>query len=101
MTAHDIGQILRELGVISARQEEMGRDIKEVKVEVKKTNGRVSALEKERHDATVVDAERKRIAHVKSETRQRWGGYFQPVITGVMMVVLAAVIVALLNVDKL
>lgn len=101
MTAHDIGTILRELGVISARQEEMGRDIKEVKTEVIKTNGRVNVLEKERHDASVVDAERKRIIRAKAENRQKWNGWFQPVVTGVVMVVLAAAIVALLNVDKL
>lgn len=101
MTAHDIGQILRELGVISARQEEMGRDVKEVKVQVRKTNGRVDALEKVRHDASVVDAERQRIARARVENRQRWGGWFQPVITGVIMAVLTAVVVAMLNVDKL
>lgn len=85
MTAHNIGQILRELGVISERQEEMGRDIKEVKVEVKKTNGRVNALEKERHDATVIDTERKRMDRVKAENRQRWGGWFQPVVSGLVV----------------
>jgi len=101
MTTKHIGQILEELGGIAARQEEQGRDLLEIKAEVRKTNGRVTAIETREGKVDAVDTERRRVATVKHEQRQRWNGYFQPVVTGVVMVVLAAAVVALLNVDKL
>jgi hypothetical protein len=90
MTPNEIGQILRELGKISARQEameqrqvEQGADIKEVKAEVKRTNGRVTDIERREDAIDATELERRRVALVKSQQRQRWNGWFAPIITGV------------------
>jgi hypothetical protein len=85
MTPNEIGQILKELGGIAARQEEQGRDLLEIKAEVRKTNGRVTAIEKRESDVDAVDTERRRVATVKAEQRQRWGGWFAPLVSGTVV----------------
>ena len=82
MTPGDIGQILEKLGGIAARQEEQGKDLVEIKAEVRKTNGRVTAIEKREDAIDATASERERVAAVKAENRQRWGGWFQPIIGG-------------------
>lgn len=85
MTPNDAGQILRELGVISARQEEQGKDLIEIKAEVRKTNGRVTDIEKREEAVDATAVERKRVALVKAEQRQRWGGWFAPIVSGTVV----------------
>jgi len=85
MTPNEIGQILKELGGIKVLVHEIRSDVTEVKTEVKKTNGRVTQIEQrhDREDAT--DQERERVAHVKAENRQRWGGWFAPLVSGTVV----------------
>jgi hypothetical protein len=97
MTTHETGQILKELGAISERQEEQGRDLLEIKAEVKKTNGRVTAIEKREGAIDATDAERKRVALVKSEQRQRWGGWFAPLVSGTVVGVIVLIVSLLLT----
>jgi len=85
MTPNDIGQILEKLGGIAARQEEQGKDLVEIKNEVRKTNGRVTAIEKREDAIDATAAERRRAAMVKSEQRQRWGGWFAPIVSGTIV----------------
>lgn len=99
MTSHEIGQILKELGVIRGDLKSVGTEVrdaredisevksdgKETKREVKLTNGRVTAIEK-RHQ--VEDA----LKRDKVEAQQRWNGWFAPVITGSVVVVFAAIV---------
>jgi hypothetical protein len=85
MTPNDVGPILEKLGAISARQEAQGRDLKEIKAEVRKTNGRVTAIEAREGEIDAVDSERRRVAAVKSEQRQRWGGWFAPLVSGTVV----------------
>ena len=99
MTSHHIGQILKELGVIRGDLKSVGTEVRdaradlaevkaavrETKREVKLTNGRVTAIEK-RHQ--VEDALKKD----KVEARQRWNGWFAPVVTGSVVVVFAAIV---------
>ena len=54
-------------------------------MEVKKTNGASTRLREERHDATVIDTERKRMDRVKAENRQRWEGGFSPLSSGLVV----------------
>lgn len=99
MTSHEIGQILKELGVIRGDLKSVGTEVRdaredisevksdgeETKREVKLTNGRVTAIEK-RHQ--VEDA----LKRDKVEAQQRWNGWFAPVITGSVVVVFAAIV---------
>lgn len=99
MTSHEIGQVLSELGTIKGDLKGLGVEVrearadlaevksdgKETKREVKLTNGRVTAIE-ERHQ--VEDALKKD----KVEARQRWNGWFAPVVTGSVVVVFAAIV---------
>lgn len=85
MTTEHIGQILKELGGIAARQEEQGLDLVEIKNEVRKTNGRVTAIEKREDAIDATAAERRRAATVKAEQRQRWGGWFAPIVSGTVV----------------
>ncbi len=100
MTQSERNEILESLGSIKSDLANLGTDITEIKVEVKRTNGRVTRLETHEEQKKAVDVERKRVAFEKAESRAKWNGWFQPVVTGVVMIVLAALIVALLNVDK-
>ena len=64
MTTEHIVQILKELGGIAARQEEQGLDLVEIKNEVRKTNGRVTAIEKREDAIDATAAERRRVVTV-------------------------------------
>lgn len=82
MTPNDIGQILEELGGIKAVIHEIREDVAEVKVETKATNGRVSAIERRHEREDTLRAEHERLDGIKAETRQRWGGWFMPIVSG-------------------
>jgi hypothetical protein len=85
MTTHELGQILKELGGISARIEDQGRTIDKILAEARKTNGRVTAIEAREGEIDAVDTERRRVAAAKSEQRQRWGGWFAPLVSGTVV----------------
>ena len=85
MTTEHIGQILKELGGICARLDDQGQTINQILAEAKKTNGRVSAIEAREGEIDAVAAERRRAATVKAEQRQRWGGWFAPIVSGTVV----------------
>lgn len=101
MIPNELLQILEKLGGINARLEDQGKTIRQILDEARKTNGRVTAIEAKEGEIDAVEAERRRVAAVRTAHRQRWNGWFQPVITGVVMIVVAAALAALLNLDKL
>lgn len=78
-------EILESLGSIKADLANMGQDLTEIKVEVKRTNGRVTRLETLEEESKAVEGERKRVAFERAENRQRWGGWFQPVVSGLVV----------------
>lgn len=85
MTPNDTERIIATQASMEAKLDDAIVDIGAIKVEVKKTNGRVNKID-ERHareDATLY--ERERVAHIKAENRQRWGGWFQPVVSGLVV----------------
>jgi len=83
MTPNDTGQILEELGGIKVLVHEIRSDVAEVKAETKATNGRVTAIEQRHSTEDTLAREHERVENVKAETRQRWNGWFAPVVTGV------------------
>lgn len=83
MTPNEMGQILKELGGIKAVVHEIRTDVAEVKTEVKATNGRVTAIEKRHDREDTLALEHERVSELKQQSRQRWGGWFSPIVTGV------------------
>lgn len=89
-------EILESLGSIKADLANMGQDLTEIKVEVKRTNGRVTRLETREQQSKAVDGERKRVAFEKAENRQRWNGWFAPIVSGTtvgILVLLASMVI--------
>lgn len=83
MTNNEIGQVLKELGGIKAVVHEIRKDVADVKTEVKATNGRVTAIERRHDKEDTLREERQHVADARAETRQRWNGWFAPIVTGV------------------
>lgn len=88
MTPNEGQQILARLARMETKQDDMAEDVREVKAEVKRTNGRVTSIEA-RHvaeDAVKADNE---------QSRARWGGWFQPVVTGAAVAVIGTILAAI------
>ena len=95
MTPNEIGQILEELGGSKVLVHEIRSDVAEVKTETKATNGRVTAIEKRHEREDTLQQERDHVAHARAEARQRWGGWFAPIVSGTIvgLIVLVASLV--------
>lgn len=94
MTPNDISTILDRLGRIEAKLDSQHDALTDIRQEVKKTNGRVTALEaREQVDRALID-ERQHMAQAQQDRIARW-------IAPVVVIVAAATLVALLNLDRL
>lgn len=98
MTPNDISTILTRLGRIEAKLDSQGDALTEIRQEVKKTNGRVTALEAlEQVDRALIDER----AHMEEQRQQRIARWVAPVVVGLLILTIGAVIVAGLNLDRL
>ena len=98
MTPQEIQIILERLTRIESKLDTQGDSLTEITVEVKKTNGRVTALEtREREDRARLD-ERTAIERARGDQFSRW---VPPLIIGLTIVILGAAVVALLNLNSL
>jgi len=95
MSPHDITTILTRLSAIDAKLDQHGEELKKIRRETEKTNGRVTTLEsRELEDRARLD-ERQSIEQRYHDKTVRWSA---PVIA-VAITVTAAVILTLLNLD--
>lgn len=98
MTPNDISTILSRLGSIEAKLDGQGEALSEIRTEVKKTNGRVTALEsKEKIDRALIDQQEQR----EKKHRDQLARWVAPLVIGFLVVVASAATVAVLNIDKL
>ena len=98
MTPQEIQIILERLTRIESKLDTQGDSLSEITAEVKKTNGRVTALEtREREDRARLD-ERTAIERARGDQFSRW---IPPLIIGLTIVILGAAVVALLNLNSL
>lgn len=98
MTPSDIHVILERLSRIEAKLDTQADALTDIRAEVKKTNGRVTALEtREREDRARID-ERERI---EDEQHDALVGWIRPVVVGIVVLALGAAIVAALNLNAL
>lgn len=97
MSPNDITTILTRLSSIDTKLDQHGEELKKIRKETEKTNGRVTALEsRELEDRARLD-ERQSIEQKYHDRTVRWSG---PIIA-VLMTAAAAAVIALLNLDKL
>ena len=98
MTPQEIQIILERLTRIESKLDTQGDSLSEITVEVKKTNGRVTALEtREREDRARLD-ERTAIERARGDQFSRW---VPPLVIGLTIVILGAAVVAFLNLNSL
>jgi len=98
MTPQEIQIILERLTRIEAKLDTQGDSLTEISTEVKKTNGRVTALEtREAQDRARLD-ERTAIERARGDQFQRW---VPPVIIGLTIMVIGAAIIGALNLNAL
>ena len=98
MTPQEIQIILERLTRIESKLDTQGDSLTEISSEVKKTNGRVTALEtREREDRARLD-ERTAIERARGDQFSRW---VPPLVVGLAIVILGAAIVALFNLNSL
>ena len=98
MTPSDIHVILERLTRIESKLDTQGTALTEIRSEVKKTNGRVTALEtREREDRARLN-ERERIEDQHHDAIVRW---VRPVIVGIAVLAIGAALVAGLNLNSL
>jgi predicted nucleic acid-binding Zn-ribbon protein len=98
MTPQEIQIILERLTRIESKLDTQGDSLTEISTEVKKTNGRVTALEtREREDRARLD-ERTAIERARGDQFSRW---VPPLVVGLAIVILGAAIVALFNLNSL
>ena len=98
MTPQEIQIILERLTRIESKLDTKGDSLTEISSEVKKTNGRVTALEtREREDRARLD-ERTAIERARGDQFSRW---VPPLVVGLAIVILGAAIVALFNLNSL
>lgn len=86
MTPNEIGQILKELGGIKAVVHQVQNDIADLKDDLQKEadgfDERVSKIERQTERAEIIQHEHKLIAAERAADRQRWGGWFMPIVSG-------------------
>jgi predicted nucleic acid-binding Zn-ribbon protein len=98
VTPQEIQIILERLTRIESKLDTQGDSLTEISTEVKKTNGRVTALEtREREDRARLD-ERTAIERARGDQFARW---VPPLVVGLAIVILGAAIVALFNLNSL
>ena len=98
MSPQEIQIILERLTRIESKLDTQGDSLTEISTEVKKTNGRVTALEtREREDRARLD-ERTAIERARGDQFSRW---VPPLVVGLAIVILGAAIVALFNLNSL
>lgn len=97
MTPNEIGQILKELGGIKAIIHEIREDVKEAKDEIKTTNGRVTSIEKRHEAEDTLRMEHDRVDALRVATKQRWGGWFMPIVSGSIAGIIVTVAAKLLT----
>ena len=98
MTPQEIQIILERLTRLESKLDTQGDSLTEITKEVKKTNGRVTALEtREREDRARLD-ERTAIERARGDQFSRW---VPPLVIGLAIVILGAAVVALLNLNSL
>jgi hypothetical protein len=98
MTPNDVTTILERLSRIEAKLDTHGDALSEIRQEVKKTNGRVTALEtREREDRARLD-ERTTVEERQRAARVDW---LRPIVVGIVVFALGAALVAGLNLDRL
>ena len=98
MTPNDIHTILTRLGRIETKLDTQHEALSEIRQEVKKTNGRVTALEAlEQVDRALLDERQ----HMEEQRQQRIARWLAPVIVGVIVIAVGAALVAGLNLDRL
>lgn len=98
MTASDIHAILQRLARIEAKLDGQGDALSEIRTEVRKTNGRVTALEtREKEDRARLD-ERTALEKEHSDEFRNW---LRPIVVGIVVLALGAAIVAGLNLNSL
>jgi len=98
MTPSEIQVILDRLTRIESKLDTQGDSLNDIRTEVKKTNGRVTALEtREREDRARIN-ERERIEEAHRDEFQNW---LRPIVVGILVLAIGAAIVAGLNLDAL
>jgi hypothetical protein len=101
MSPSDITTILAKLARVEAKIDAQDETMRRIESEVRKTNGRVTTLETHERDELAEARGRASMVEERSAHRAKWNGWFQPTITGVVIVVLSALFIALSNIDKL
>lgn len=97
MSPNDITTILTRLSSIDAKLDQHGEELKKIRKETERTNGRVSALEsRELEDRARLD-ERKAVERLYHDRTVRWTA---PVIA-VLITAAAAALIAVLNLNAL
>lgn len=98
MTPNDITTILTRLGRIEAKLDTQHEALSDIRSEVKKTNGRVTALEAlEQVDRALIDERQ----HMEEQRQQRIARWVAPVIVGLLILTIGAAIVAGLNLNNI
>ena len=98
MTPNDITTILTRLGRIEAKLDTQHEALSDIRSEVKKTNGRVTALEAlEQVDRALIDERQ----HMEEQRQQRIARWIAPVIVGLLILTIGAALVAGLNIERL
>lgn len=98
MTASDIHVILERLSRIEAKLDTQAEALTEIQKEVKRTNGRVTALEtREREDRARLD-ERATMEREHSEEFRNW---IRPIVVGILVLAIGAALVAGLDLNSL
>lgn len=98
MTPSEIQVILERLTRIESKLDTQGDSLEVIRSEVKKTNGRVTALERREAEDRARLAERDRLEGVHRDDFQNW---FRPILVGIIVLALGAAIVAGLNLNAL
>lgn len=98
MTASDIHVILERLSRIEAKLDTQGEALTEIQKEVKRTNGRVTALEtREREDRARLDER----AHIEREHSEEFRNWIRPIVVGILVLAIGAALVAGLDLNSL